>query len=172
MPQLLGTGNAGGDTTTASPGSGVTGARPESLWVPGPVDLPEYGDVQIGQLLMPFGPRRIQQTHSPVKVTQLTLNAILRYDAGWNPNGYVIEGLVNGGDPEAMKEIIAQFGDDPLASIPFIVPIMSIADMVSLILWQPLMDANQYWKEPFYHLEVEASAGGYTDLVAGVAPIQ
>jgi hypothetical protein len=158
--------------STASPANPYTGASPEALWVPGPVDLPAYGDVLLGKLMLPFGPRRIQLTHAPVKSVQITLNAVLRYDMGFMPNAYIIEGLVNGGDPAAMQLIVAQFGDDPISSIPFIVPIMSIADMVTLTLWQPYMDANSYWKEPFYHLEMDASAGGYTDLVAGVAPVQ
>src|SRR5487761_1509783 len=102
-------------STLMAANSGVAGQ-----WLPGPIELPDYADMVIGKLVLPFGPRRIELTHAPQVVKQLTLNAVFRYDFGYLPNKYVIEGWPNGGDPQAMQQIIAQFGSDPLASIPLL----------------------------------------------------
>lgn len=145
-------------------GSGV------GVWVPGP-DIPDFADILLGNWLLPYGPRRLERTRQPQVVRQLTINAIFLYDLGWLPNSYIMEGWVNGGRLDELNQILQQFNDDPLQSVRFLAPVLAIKDTVRLIRDNCYVDTTGAFKEPFYHLEMETSTGGYTDLIGGIAPV-
>lgn len=122
--------------------------------------------VQIGDVVMDFGPRSVQSVKTPRVAVQQGQNSVFRWDYGWAPVAYVVEGYAAsntnalGYDVQAdillARQVIDQFPDG-VTAMKFLVPSMGVQDMVVLVSAQLSEDATLAPNEPLYRLNLAAA---------------
>lgn len=126
--------------------------------------------VRVGDVLLPFGPRLVQEQHQARLAVQKGIGATFYWDYGQEPVQYTIEGWASqddagiGADPEGdtklLRSLLAQFPDASTMR-RLQIPSLGISDNVILQSGVVSEDAEQGPREPFYHLVfLQASTSG------------
>ena len=119
------------------------------------------GPVQIGSVVLAFGPYKIQITKTPRVAVQQGQATIFRWDYGWQPTSYRLEGysvenalslavdLVS--DVAVAHQIVDQFADG-VTPQKLLIPTAGVQDMVVLTSAELDEDAQNAPGEPSYVL--------------------